>query len=59
MLVNCPFHALAQTQTELVCHMNLALLTGLAATLHPHSPTATLDPGPDRCCVTLAEAPAQ
>lgn len=28
-LVNCPFHALAQEQTELVCRVNLALIEGV------------------------------
>lgn len=56
IMVNCPFHALAQTQTELVCQMNHALITGFTETLAPHSPTAELDPGPGRCCVVLTAA---
>ena len=51
-LRNCPFHRLAQAHTELICGMNLALLTSLAesadASFH-----AELDPAPDRCCVTF------
>jgi hypothetical protein len=51
-LRNCPFHSLARTRTELVCAMNLALLTGLTQALaidaHPR-----LDPAPGRCCVAL------
>lgn len=52
-LANCPFHALAQEQTELACAMNHALITGVADALAPHGPDARLCPGPDRCCVVL------
>ena len=55
VLANCPFHALAKVQTELVCHMNEALVAGVAATLGPHCPHVTLDPEPGRCCVVLEE----
>ncbi len=55
VLANCPFHALAKVQTELVCHMNEALVAGVAATLGPHCPQVTLDPEPGRCCVVLEE----
>ena len=55
MLANCPFHALAQDFTELVCGMNLALCQGLsdavdldAAGLQPR-----LQPDEGRCCVTF------
>lgn len=52
-LANCPFHALAQQQTELACNMNHALITGVADALAPHGPDARLCPGRDRCCVVL------
>ena len=52
-LANCPFHALAQEQTELACNMNHALITGVADALAPHGPDARLCPAPDRCCVVL------
>jgi predicted ArsR family transcriptional regulator len=55
-LANCPFHALAVTHTNLVCHMNLALITALADNLAPTRVRAALDPGPGRCCVTLEAA---
>lgn len=58
VMANCPFHALAQEQTELVCGMNHALLDGLTETLAPHRPRASLAPAPGRCCVTLRAAPA-
>jgi predicted ArsR family transcriptional regulator len=56
-LANCPFHTLAREHTELACHMNHALITGVAAALAPHGPDVRLSPGPDRCCVVL-KAPA-
>ncbi len=57
-LANCPFHALAQVQTELACNMNHALISGVAEALGPHGPEARLCPGPDRCCVVLTPAQA-
>lgn len=52
-LANCPFHRLAAAHPALVCGMNLHLIEGLLDAI-PGSPyTATLDPGPDRCCVAL------
>jgi predicted ArsR family transcriptional regulator len=53
VMVNCPFHALAQAQTQLVCDMNHALIGGMATTLEPHCPAADLEPAEDRCCVVL------
>jgi predicted ArsR family transcriptional regulator len=55
-LANCPFHALAQQQTELACGMNRALISGVAEALRPHSPHTRLDPRPNRCCVVLTPA---
>jgi predicted ArsR family transcriptional regulator len=52
-LDNCPFHALAQQQTELACGMNHALICGVARALAPHSPHARLEPQPEKCCVVL------
>ena len=56
-LANCPFHALAQEQTELACNMNHALITGVADALAPHGPDTRLCPGAGRCCVVLKVAP--
>jgi predicted ArsR family transcriptional regulator len=53
VMANCPFHALAQAQTQLVCQMNHALIGGVTEALGPHRPVAELDPAPDRCCVVL------
>jgi predicted ArsR family transcriptional regulator len=56
MLINCPFHTLAQAHTQLVCGMNHALIRGLTDTLSPHRPTADLEPGSDRCCVVISRS---
>lgn len=53
VLANCSFHALAQTHTDLVCGMNLALLGAVADRLGDGRIVARLDPAPDRCCVVL------
>jgi predicted ArsR family transcriptional regulator len=55
-LANCPFHALAQEYTELVCGMNLSLLDGLLDGLGSTGLTARLDPTPPFCCVRLDPA---
>ncbi|MFC4117770.1 hypothetical protein [Nonomuraea zeae] len=55
-MANCPFHALAEAHTELVCHMNHALISGLVESLAPPAVEARLEPGDDRCCVSLALA---
>jgi predicted ArsR family transcriptional regulator len=51
-LANCPFHALAQEYTALVCGMNLDLLGGMVGRLNCGL-EACLDPAPGRCCVTI------
>lgn len=59
-LTNCPFHALAQQQTELACGMNHALINGMADALSPHCPRARLHPQQQQCCVVLtASAPSR
>jgi predicted ArsR family transcriptional regulator len=58
-LVNCPFYALAQECTEIVCGMNLRLLDGLLDGLGPTGLTAYLRPAPPHCCVRLQPAGAQ
>jgi predicted ArsR family transcriptional regulator len=52
-LVNCPFHALAQEYTDLVCGMNLELMNGFAEGLESETLVPRLDPAPGRCCVRL------
>lgn len=56
ILANCPFHAMAKDHTELVCGMNLDVISAILATFGGHDITAVLDPAPDRCCVTLCRA---
>jgi predicted ArsR family transcriptional regulator len=53
---NCPFHAVAQRQPEVVCEMNHALLRGLVDGLGAPGLAATLEPAPGRCCVALRES---
>lgn len=55
-LVNCPFHALAQEHTELVCGMNLRLLDGVLDGVGRTGLAAQLRPTPDHCCVRLEPA---
>jgi predicted ArsR family transcriptional regulator len=54
-LVNCPFHALAQDYTDLVCGMNVELIGGLVETLEHPALQARLAPTPGRCCVRLID----
>ncbi|MGH3458878.1 MAG: transcriptional regulator, partial [Aeromicrobium sp.] len=55
-LTNCPFHALAESHTDLVCRMNLALVEGLVDEIGPGNVEAHLDPAAGRCCVTLTRS---
>lgn len=59
VLHNCPFHAMAQEHTELVCGMNLHLLKGVLEGLATTGLHACLDPAPSRCCVRLEPQSAQ
>jgi predicted ArsR family transcriptional regulator len=52
-LTNCPFHDLAASHPALVCALNLDLINGLLGTLGSAGLSATLDPSPGRCCVTV------
>jgi predicted ArsR family transcriptional regulator len=52
-LANCPFHALTEEHTALVCGMNLSLLRGVLDGARISRLGARLDPAPDRCCVRL------
>jgi predicted ArsR family transcriptional regulator len=55
-LLNCPFHALAEQHRELVCGMNLELLTGVLERITGSNLTARLAPEPGFCCVRLVPA---
>ena len=56
VLQNCPFHALAVRQTELVCALNHAFVTGIIDALGDTRVEARLAPGPDACCIRLVHA---
>jgi predicted ArsR family transcriptional regulator len=58
VLVNCPFHSLAQQHTELVCGMNLGLVDGILDGLAATGVTARLAPQPGHCCVQLEQPSA-
>lgn len=55
-LVNCPFHALAQEYRDLVCGMNLELMTGFTESLEGAGLEARLEPWPGQCCVRLTNS---
>jgi predicted ArsR family transcriptional regulator len=56
VLRNCPFDALAREHTELVCGMNLAIMTAAAEQLHDTALAARLEPAAGRCCVVFEPA---
>ncbi|NUR48588.1 MAG: helix-turn-helix domain-containing protein [Hamadaea sp.] len=51
ILRNCPFHALAAEQTELVCGLNHAYVEGVVS--GDPDLAARLAPRPDACCVEI------
>ncbi len=53
-LRNCPFHQAAVEQTELVCGLNLAFVTGVCRGLDAASAHPDLKPASGRCCVVVA-----
>jgi predicted ArsR family transcriptional regulator len=55
VFANCPFHALAQRHTDLVCGLNRALVVGMAA-VAPGAARVVTEPGAGRCCVRLPGA---
>jgi predicted ArsR family transcriptional regulator len=58
-LANCPFHALAHRDPDLVCGMNLAFLEGVIGGLGVATLRARLEPSEDRCCVRLERSRAR
>lgn len=54
---NCPFHRVAQEQTELVCGLNLQFVTGAATGSGCVGLVTELDPAEDRCCVSASPRP--
>jgi predicted ArsR family transcriptional regulator len=55
-LANCPFRALAERSSSLVCGMNLALVRGVMAGAGAAGVRAELRPAPGSCCVVLTVA---
>ena len=53
VLANCPFDALADEHTELVCGMNEAYVGGLVEGLGCRGLEAVLDPQREMCCVRV------
>ena len=59
-LTNCPFDALVDVAPTVMCGMNHALVGGVLRGLQGHrSVTATLQPRPPECCVTVGTARGQ
>lgn len=58
VLANCPFHALSQQFTQLVCGMNLDLLEGVRSVLDvgARELLPRLEPEPGQCCVKFCGA---
>jgi predicted ArsR family transcriptional regulator len=53
-LCNCPFDAVVDVATDVVCGLNERFVTGVLDGIGGHrSVQAELDPAPDRCCVVL------
>jgi predicted ArsR family transcriptional regulator len=52
-LANCPFDRLAAKHAQLVCGMNLALISGVLDELRLQGLHADLDPRPGWCCVRI------
>jgi predicted ArsR family transcriptional regulator len=52
-LRNCPFHALAERHTELICGMNHCLLAAAVAGVADAGLEARLEPEAGHCCVRL------
>ena len=50
--LNCPFHALAETDREIICGMNLEMVKGMIEGAG-HPGAAYLEPEPGYCCVRI------
>lgn len=57
VLGNCPFHALAQRHTELVCRLNRALVSGIESAVPDTGAEVVTDPNAGRCCVRITREP--
>jgi predicted ArsR family transcriptional regulator len=54
ILANCPFHSLAVTHTDVICHANVNLLRGVAEGAEDTEHAIVFDPCDGRCCVRIA-----
>jgi predicted ArsR family transcriptional regulator len=57
-LVNCPFHQLAASHTDVICHANFALLRGAVEGVKDTEHEAVFEPNEARCCVRVTVAGA-
>ncbi len=53
VLTNCPFDTLSREHVQLVCGMNLAIMTAIASRVSQTKLAARLAPAQGRCCVVL------
>jgi predicted ArsR family transcriptional regulator len=60
ILANCPFHALSQRFTDLVCGMNLHLMRGVRSVLDfpDKELQPRLEPEPGQCCIKFCGSAA-
>jgi len=56
ILTNCPFHRLATSHTDVICHANLGLLQGVADGAHDSEHDIIFDPQAGHCCVRIGPA---
>lgn len=55
VLTNCPFHRLATSHTDVICHTNVALLSGVAEGAAEDARTVEfVPPTGEHCCVRVA-----
>lgn len=55
VLTNCPFHRLASSHTDVICHANLSLLSGVAEGAAEDARTVEfVPPTGEHCCVRIA-----
>jgi predicted ArsR family transcriptional regulator len=56
VLTNCPFHRLATSHTDVICHANLGLLQGVADGAADCEHDVLFDPQAGHCCVRIIPA---
>ncbi|WP_349897691.1 helix-turn-helix transcriptional regulator [Parafrigoribacterium soli] len=56
ILANCPFHRLATSHTDVICHANLGLLQGVADGAGDSEHGILFDPQAGHCCVRITPA---